>query len=171
MVGKPPGPAGENAQAVEIALEAAVARLRIQSEGEGHRAHIIMGIDEVGSDKEFVIDARRPETELRGDEEMAPLCFHFLLPVPGEPAGPGLDAGVETEGNPFSDRDFQTDVGCRGSGIDQVGTDGDAPVAGGRGLGRTGHGVNEVHHGGVRGDVHAHGIRRYGRRGHGGECR
>ena len=89
-----------------------------------------MCIDKVCPDKQLVIDARRPETELRGDEEMTPLLFHRLVPVPGKPAGPGLDAGVESKGKMLPHGDFQADIGCRGSGVDQVGTEGDAFVAG-----------------------------------------
>ena len=133
VVRKPPRPAGEHAHAVKISLETMVPHALIQPKGELNRAHIVVCIDEICSDKQFVIDARRPETKLRGNEQMAPLLCNRLVPVPDKPAGPGLDSGVESNGKMLIHRNFQPDIGCGRSSIGKVGTDGHGFV--------TGHGI------------------------------
>ena len=120
---QPPTVTGKQATAPEGTLDAVILHLRIHVEGEGDIPHIKMRIDGVSPDKKAVVHLVEVIPNLRHNGIVAPVTGVLdVVIVPEQPAGPGFDAGVETQGNVFTHREFKADIGfCHGI-PQQIGT-------------------------------------------------
>ena len=111
--------------APEGALQTMVPNFRIESEREPDVADIVVRIDKVRTDEPTIKNATRPPADLRDHGEIAPATRVILhIPIPREPARPGLETGTEADADLVSDLEVHPDVGLGQPIPEKVGPDG-----------------------------------------------
>jgi hypothetical protein len=125
---QPPGVAAKQATAVKISLHPVVPDFRIKVKGQGNIAHIVMGIYQVHPQEPGFIGLPGIPAEFRHNGKIAPVdCIYNIIVVPEQPAGPGLDAGIETQGNVLSQSHFKSKIGFGNAISKEISTKGYAP--------------------------------------------
>lgn len=94
-------------------------------------AHIEMGIKKIRAQEPAVIRLTGIIAEFRHNGKVAPVGGIILtVIVPGQPAAPGLDAGVNAQGKMLANSHFQADVRFGYAVPKEIGANGNARIRG-----------------------------------------